>query len=134
MANAQSSKKFCTEVSTVENRPRCCAETDSWMINCAHRSNDHNPARDRITAEMKTPKEARGKSEAEYQRQATAGVSEIACHDKNHIPARTGPILDMSIGAANVELSSKTVATIRRIPTMPDVSFGSDSASKKVVI
>lgn len=50
------------------------------------------------------------------------------------MPARTGPILDIIIGASHVDEISEIVETVLSIPTIVDVILGLGVAKRKVVI
>jgi len=69
-----------------------------------------------------------------HQSNPTAQVKHKVCHERNQMPARTGPIFAINLGAAKVEAISETVEMVRRRPTVVDVILGSGIANKKVVI
>ena len=117
IAKVHSSKKFCNDDSAAEKEPRWLASVEFWTNNCAVRSNDQSPMRERMTQAMKRYVVKTGERGGPNQKVATPGVKQRHCHDRLHIPVRTTPIRLIKRGVMKVDEISRTVAIVRRIPT-----------------
>lgn len=116
IAKLHSSKKFCRDDSVAENEPLWFASMEFCTSNCAVKSKDHNPTRDKMTLAMNKNVLLAEGAKVNDQRAATPGLRVMNCQDKLQIPARTAPKRLVSTGATYVAEISRMVVIVRNKP------------------